>query len=422
MKRILWLILFLSFSLFVIFLVSQTLETEKATVGHFRAPDHQHGASPTSSHSQEISSEVSSSATAVANKEVQKSYPPRFSHGLIQAEQKSHPPRFSYGIIQKAFAEAIALKDTNFELAQEEIHAVAAALGGSDPNWAEYLHLRGHSLLDGYLELESGLRFFELERELFGETEALQKAIEDTRLKIKWNEEIPQMKYLTQPIQDLRAWIKENAPSESKIVEKHYLETLKKRETEPIDLTEKWMTPQDRADVRYKTFFEALAILPEDSLTLRVFFESDITDAQEILQSEQAARQTAPPPLPKPQQTPLHTWDMEHFTTEDSVSISDANKHSTTEGMDRVSEATVASKPLLVSMSSKEEDFNLTLRNSVQRFGPEEGLRRVSAISPEWAQKIREQFSTQEALTEWMNHQSATPQEASRQGTTPSNE
>ena len=372
MKRILWLAFFLSFSLLVVFFVLQTRETEKVMVGHPHVPDHQHSDVHSHSHSKQIPGKVSSPTTAT-NKVVQKNHSVQLSHETIQttaatnkAVQKNHSVQLSHETIQKAFAEAIALKETNFELAQEKIHAVAAALGEGDPSWTEYLHLRGHSLMaDGYLDLESGLRFFELERKLFGETEALQRAIEETRLKIKWNEEIPQMKHLTQPIQDFRTWMKENAPAESGIVEKHYLETLKKREMEPINLTEKWLTPQDRADIRYKTFFEALATLPEDSLTLRVFSESDITDAQEMLLAEQAVRQAEPLPLPEPQQTALHTWDLGHSTAEGSASVSDANTYPTTEGAETLSQAAVVSKSLPIPTSGK--------KDSVQRFGPESG-------------------------------------------------
>lgn len=326
-------------------------------VGHPHVPDHQHSDVHSHSRSEQIPGKVSS-PTTVINKAV----------------QKSHSIQLSHETIQKAFAEAITLKETNFELAQEKIHAVAAVLGDGDSSWTEYLHLRGHSLMaGGYLDLESGLRFFELERELFGETEALQKAMEETRLKIKWNEEIPQMKHLTQPIQDFRTWMKENVPSESRVVEKHYLETLKEREMEPIDLTEKWLTPQDRADIRYKTFFEVLATLPEDSLTLRVLFESNITDAQETLLAKQAVRQAEPLPPPEPQQTSLHTWDLGHSTAEVSASVSDANTHSITKGTEVASNADVVSKSLSVPMSGKAGNFNLTPKDSVQRFGPENG-------------------------------------------------
>ena len=372
MKRITWLAFFLSFSLLVVFLVSQTRETEKVIVGPPHVPDHQHSNVHSYSHSEKIPGKVSS-PTIATNKVVQKSHSAQFSHETIQttavankAVQKSHSAQLSHETIQKAFAEPTTLKETNFELAQEKIHAVAAALGNGDPSWTEYLHLRGHSLMaDGYLDLESGLRFFELERELFGETEALQRVIEETRLKIKWNEEIPQMKHLTQPIQDFRMWMKENAPAESGIVEKHYLETLKKREMEPINLTEKWLTPQARADIRYKTFFEALATLPEDSLTLRVLFESDITDAQETLLAEQAVLQTEPLPPPEPQQTSLHTWDLGHSTAEGSASVSDANTHPTIEGAETLSQAAVVSKSLPIPTSGK--------KDSVQRFRPESG-------------------------------------------------
>lgn len=347
MKRILWLSFFLFFSLLVVFLVSQTREIEEVTVGHPHVPEHQHSNVHSHSHSEQIPGKVLDPITA-KNKVV----------------QKSHSVQLSHETIQKAFAEAITLKETNFELAQEKIHAVAAALGDGDPSWTEYLHLRGHSLIaGGYLDLESGLRFFELERKLFGETEALQRVIEETRLKIKWNEEIPQMKHLTQPIQDFRTWMKENAPTESGIVEKHYLEILKKREMEPINLTEEWLTPQDRADIRYKTFFEALATLPEDSLTLRVLFESNITDAQEVLLAEQAVRQAEPLPPPELQQTSLHTWDLGHSTAEVSASVSDANTQPITERAETLSQATVISKSLPIPTSD--------MKGSVQRFGPE---------------------------------------------------
>ena len=64
MKKIPWLAFFLAFSLLVIFLVSQTLETEKVIVGHLHVPDHQHSDVHSHPHSEQIPGKVSSPTTA----------------------------------------------------------------------------------------------------------------------------------------------------------------------------------------------------------------------------------------------------------------------------------------------------------------------------------------------------------------------
>ena len=189
----------------------------------------------------------------------------------------------------------------------------------------EYYHLLGHSLIPQPPEgvklqpnraalppIESQ-RFFELKEKLFGLNEEEQKRLETARVGNRWNQETSEVVRQTEPIRFLRKWMKENAPDEWAIVGEYYHEKMK-REGIPRDapLSEQnFRDTNTRVDFQYNTFFEALELLPDDSVTLNAMLnESDYPTIEEKLRDEMATIQADPPP-PNPIPAP-HTIDMEH--------------------------------------------------------------------------------------------------------------
>lgn len=116
-----------------------------------------------------------------------------------------------------------------------------------------------------------------------------------------------------QPIRDILFWMEANATEDWKVIKPHYDKMVKERALAslPKDLKTGWLTPMERADIRYEVFFNSLELLPDDSLTLRALFSGDTLIAQKTLLSERTDIQAESPP-PKNGTTPSHTWDMAH--------------------------------------------------------------------------------------------------------------
>lgn len=310
------------------------------------------------------------------------------TESVMEAEGKKSDPPIDEGTLA-AFAPAIELKDTSPELAIEKMHAIAIELGEGDPEMTEYYHLLGHSLIPQPPEgvklqpnraalppIESQ-RFFELKEKLFGLNEEEQKRLETARVGNKWNQQTSEVVRQTEPIRDFRQWMKENAPDELVIVEEYYHEKMKK-EGIPRDapLSEQnFRDTNTRVDFQYNTFFEALELLPDDSVTLNAMLnESDYPTIEEKLRDEMATIQAEPPP-PNPIPAP-HTIDMEHEA--DSM-----HEHA---GMpqlpNEITEGEVSERA-----KSFQERANRA-QQLLQQYGWEEGLRKLKAEDPDIAAKL----------------------------------
>lgn len=313
------------------------------------------------------------------------------TESVMEAEEKnSDPPaRLSDKDILAAFAPAIELKDTSPELAIEKMHAIAIELGEGDPEMTEYYHLIGHSLIpqppegvkirpnSTVLPPIEAQRFLELKEKLFGLNEEEQTKLERSRLANRWNQERYEVIRQTEPIRDFRQWIKENAPDELAVVEEYFYEKMKMG-AYPRDapLSEQnFRDTKARVDFQYKTFFEALELLPDDSVTLNAMLnESDYPTVQEKLRAEMATIQADPPP-PNPIPAP-HTIDMEHEA--DSM-----HEHA---GMPpRPNEMTEGE--VVEPRKSFQERANRA-QQLLQQYGYEEGLRRLKVEDPDIAAQL----------------------------------
>ena len=240
--------------------------------------------------------------------------------GLGQQVGQKHPSLMSESEMQYAFYEAIILAQYDAVEAQKQVHIIAQEVGNGDPDWTEYLHLLGHSLIEAppdqkilYMALEDALRFDKLKLKLYGENEAVLDSLEQTQLQIQWNKDSTEVYRQVQPIRDILFWMEANATADWKVIKPHYDKMVKERALAsiPKDLKTGWLTPMERADIRYEAFFNSLELLPDDSLTLRALFSGDTLIAQKTLLSERADIQAESPP-PKNRTTPSHTWDMAH--------------------------------------------------------------------------------------------------------------
>ena len=221
--------------------------------------------------------------------------------------------------IGQAFSEVIALAVTHPEKAQEQMHEIAEQLGLGDPDWTEYFHLLGHSLIENpaspnmYMTLEDALRFDQLKLKLYGENEEVRKELERTRLKIQWNEDGDKLNLQIQPIKDLLEWMSQNAPVEWAVVNPIYEEMYSKERDAsiPKDWLTDFLTPSERADIRYNAIFEALTYLPNDSLTFQEMFSAEQESVQETYLEERSVAVKSPSEVRSRTPT-VHTWNMVH--------------------------------------------------------------------------------------------------------------
>lgn len=313
------------------------------------------------------------------------------TESVMEAEGKnSAPPAvLSDKDILAAFAPAVELKDTSPELAIEKMHAIARELGEGDPDMTEYYHLIGHSLIPQVPEgvkvqlnrtplppIEAQ-RFFELKEKLFGLTEEEQTRLETARLGNRWNQEGSEVIRQTEPIRYLRKWMKENTPDELAIVEEYYHEKMKiggfPRDA-PLS-EQNFRDINTRVDFQYKTFFEALELLPDDSVTLNALLnESNYPTIQGKLRDERATIQAEPPP-PNPIPPP-HTIDMEHEA---------AGMHEHAGMTPRPNE--IIEGEVVEPRKSFQERANRA-QQLLQQYGREEGLRRLKVEDPDIAAQI----------------------------------
>lgn len=343
--------------------------------------------------------------------------------GVNNTEKKNQkrvndtPQVHSQGI-RNAFNPAMDLWQTKPELATETLHAIAEELGEGDPKWTEFYHLLGHSIVErppgapkdgAYLTLEDAKRYYLLKHELMGLTEDDKKYAKELQMRLQWNKDGKQVGQQTQVIRDLLDWMKENAPTEWDTVNTYYRETLPTRNMPPTVLSEEsWRTIEDRVNIQYDTFFEALEKLPENALTFQTLFDGSRDVTQERLSSGKIIA-AEPPSLEMPQ-APIHTWDMVHeapiegpATSQESIENSPnplgtlTSDSETDTNFLKPSVDTEAPQNWETALEKQfsPERFNRAISTFTQ-YGPEEGLRRLKKNDPELASHIEKHRSAQQ--------------------------
>lgn len=316
--------------------------------------------------------------------------------------------------IRSAFLSAAELWATDPELASAQLHAIAEELGAGDPQWTEFYHLLGHSIVsrppgapeDGaYLTLEDAKRFYLLKDELMGLSDEDKTYVKELQKALQWNQDGRQVGQQTRPIRELLDWMQENAPAEWETVNSHFWDTVWSRSTPPETFSDEWQTIGERTNIYYDTFFESLELLSEDSLTLAALYEGSRDVAQQTLSSEQTLIGISSPPIDDVPEAPVHTWDMQHETPipVDAATIEDV-----------VPSPNVLEKP---AGSEPPIDFQDTARNpenfetllesefspenfekvmsTLRQYGSEEGMRRLRNENPRLASQIEKRLQSQ---------------------------
>ena len=307
--------------------------------------------------------------------------------------------------IYQSFKTALDLNKTDPIRAQEEIHAIAEQLGNGDPDWTEYYHLIGHSLQAQalaetekmYMPIEDALVFLKLRGKLFGETEELKAKIREVQATYDWNKDGEEVKRQAEPIQEVINWMEENADADGQIVVRAYLEKLNERALPKYPITDNWLTREERVDIRYQSFFEALELLPENSKTLEVLFDSYLETAESTLLSEQTSIKASPSPLET--HTDTHTWDMVHETPDEEESLwqvpaellSDTHENQNIDTVSTIAPDffTALREDLETALEppGTPERFNHA-KSLLERFGVKEGLNRLKNDDPELAERL----------------------------------
>lgn len=307
--------------------------------------------------------------------------------------------------IYQSFKTALDLKETDPIRAEKEIHAIAEQLGNGDPDWTEYYHLLGHILLTHalsdtekvYMPIEDALAFLKLRAKLLGETEVLKAKIREVQATNDWNKVEEEVTRQMKPILDVLNWMKENADAEGQIVAHAYLEKLKERTLPKYPIADNWVTLEERVDIRYQSFFESLELLPENSKTLEVLFDSYLETAESTLLNEQTSIKASP--IPVETHTDTHTWDMVHETPDEEESLwqvppellSDTHENQNVDTVSTIAPDffTPLREDLETALNTPEalERFNHAL-SLLERYGVKDGLNRLKNDDPELAERF----------------------------------
>lgn len=199
--------------------------------------------------------------------------------------------------------------------------------------------------------------------------------------------------------------MEENADAEGQIVVRAYLEKLNERALPKYPIADNWLTLEERVDIRYQSFFEALELLPENAKTLEVLFDSYLETVESTLLSEKTSIKAFPSPVKT--HTDTHTWDMVHETPDEEESLwqvrpellSDTHEN---QNVDTVS--TIAPDfftPLredletTLETSGAPERFNRA-KSLLERFGVKEGLNRLKNDDSELAEILEKHLQSQQ--------------------------
>lgn len=311
--------------------------------------------------------------------------------------------------IYESFKNALDLKETDPAKAQEEIHAIAYKLGNGDPDLTEYFHLLGHSLLltsPGETEMmafpiEEALVFLKLHAKFFGETEELKAEIRETQATYNWDRDWVEIKRQVEPIMEVINWMKDNANNEGQIVAKAYLEKLNERAMPKFPIADNWLTIEERVDIQYQAFIEALELLPDNAKTLEVLYDSYLETAESTLLNKQAAIKASPSPVETP--TDTHTWDTVHDRSTETGSLRQIPpKLLSNKPRNQTDDSDTSIAPGLVTQLRKDMETVLEKPVSSVRFnraqelfskyGIKEGLNQLKKDDPELATMLERHF------------------------------
>ncbi|MDE0021905.1 MAG: sigma-70 family RNA polymerase sigma factor [Candidatus Poribacteria bacterium] len=247
------------------------------------------------------------------------------------------------------------------ERAKETLRAIAEKHADGNADAETYFFLDAEWKLKEksrrFISSDKYRLWLEAKKNLYGLDKSEDADLVHIYLSDRYASDTEKIDFYTKPLDDWVRWIRENAPSEWDAVEEAYSDNQWKfLDAEPgaIDgppryTYENFPTVEQRARAYYIAFFEAVALLPDDAAAFTVYFGSASPASEERHKIEDAnPRQDAPPP-PSP--------------SKERQAASD-------------------------EAAAVEAAFEQAVQDSIRRYGPEEGLRRLIVSDHDWIERI----------------------------------
>ena len=278
-------------------------------------------------------------------------------------------------------------KSRDHSAALETLRALAEKHGNGDADWTEYLYLEASETLGMAQDrgLEPYVTQLELKSKLLGLDSEESSQLTQYHLQEKYNgEDRDAISDLLEPIKEFQDWMEMTIPSEKEsFFETYYgiAENLRVERQFPFAINERlthenYPTVEDRVNLSYTAFFEALSQLPEESRVFTEYFdESFVPPAPGAAAPPPMQAAEAPQPAPRKEAAP---------TASDDPASSPSPPPD-------------ASPP----SASPEEvaAFEAAVRDSIRRYGPKEALQRLIKSNPEWVERIMRSYERRQGGT-----------------------
>ncbi len=269
-------------------------------------------------------------------------------------------------------------KSRDHSSALETLRALAEKHGNGDADWTEFLYLESSEHLGMAHDrgLDPYVTQLELKSKLVGLDSRESAQLTHYHLQEKYNGEDAEAAYnMRKPISDLFNWMEKTIPSEKESFVETYRsawEELRVERKFPYAISESlthenYPTVEERVNVAYTAFFEALSQLPSDSRVFTEYFNESFVPP---------APDAAAPSTPK---------------TAEAPAPAEAPPHPTRHEKETPDKQTLPSSPDAPPPSVSPEEvaaFEAAVRDSIRRHGHQEGLRRLIASNPEWVERI----------------------------------
>ena len=262
------------------------------------------------------------------------------------------------------------------ERAKETLRAIAEKHADGNRDLAEVLYLDAEFKMDlkesGVRDQDESLAFFELKEKTLGLDDWESGELIHFRYMRKYNnEDGNEVIRQTKPVNEAFVWMRTHATEEYENAKDVYYDVLNELQNDyplndpqaPFRYThENFPTIEDRARTKYMAFFEALGHLPDDSKVFTEYFalsSAPSIDVQAPAMEEAGARAASieAPPADTSRRQDAPPPPKERPTASDEA-------------------------------AAVEAAFEQAVQDSIRRYGPEEGLRRLIMSDQDWIERI----------------------------------
>ena len=282
-------------------------------------------------------------------------------------------------------------KSRDHSSALETLRALAEKHGNGDADWTEFLYLEASEHLGMAQDrgLEPYVTQLELKNKLLGLDSEESSQLTHYHLQEKYNgEDGDAVSELLKPVKEFYDWMEKTIPSEKEGLFETYYGIAKKLRVElqhPFAIDERlthenYPTVEERVNLLYTAFFEALSQLPDDSRVFTEYFgESFVPPAPDAAAPPPTQAVKTPTPAESPQPTPRE--GAPSTTPDDTAPPTPPD----------------ASPP---SPSPEEvAAFEAAVRDSIRSHGRKEGLQRLIKSNPEWVERIMRSYERRQDET-----------------------